>query len=147
MKTKLSKLLASLVLISAPAFAQSIEVTPTGVEIGATATGATGAVIKQDGSEVSILTKDGVNPAELQVVVTEDGNVGVGVAEPEEKLEVEGNAVVSGSATVGGLVVGGAPIFTEGYFESAEYTTPGNGVTLTVPHNMGTSQRGQAVVC
>jgi hypothetical protein len=47
MKTILSNLLAGLVLISAPAFAQSIDVMPSGVDIGATATGATGALIKQ----------------------------------------------------------------------------------------------------
>lgn len=147
MKTTTSNLLAGLVLLAMPVFAQSIDVKPSGVDIGAAATGATGALIKQEGSEVSILHKDGVNPPELRVIVTDEGNVGIGVAAPVEKLEVDGSVAVTadliagGSATVGSLVVGTSTIFTEGYFESAEMAIPDNNVTISVAHGMSARPR------
>lgn len=131
---------------AAQAIAQSINVSSSGVDIGAASTGEVGAVVQQSGQDVLFLSKDGVNDPVLNVIIKGDGNVGVGVAEPEEKLEVDGNITATGSISVGAVVVGGDAFLLEGGFESSAQAFPGEGVTLTVAHGLSGVPKFTSVV-
>ncbi len=120
----------------AQAIAQSINVSSSGVDIGATSTGEVGAVVQQSGQDVLFLSKDGVNNPVLNVIVKGDGSVGVGVAEPEEKLEVDGNVVASGSVSAESLALGGETFLTGKSYNSLEQSLPAGGSTLTVAHGL-----------
>lgn len=129
-------LVASLTLLISSTFAQSISVTPTGVDIGNTTPGTAGTLLQQSGQTTTISTQDGTTST-VRLTVLPNGNVGVGTTTPTEKLSVSGNSTITGSATVGSLTVGSSPIFTVGSFESAEQAIPAAGVLLTVPHGLG----------
>jgi hypothetical protein len=118
-------------------WAQEINVTATGVEVGAAGSSASGSLIQQSGQTTSFVTKDGVNPPEVRMVIKPDGKVGIGTTTPSEKLTVTGNSVTTGSATVGSLVVGTSPILSVGSYESAEQAIPGPGNTITLAHGLG----------
>lgn len=141
MKTHTIPILSALLLCATTALGQAIDVTPSGVSLGATASGANGAVLRQEGSEVTLWTKSGLTPPELRVVVTPGGDVGIGTPAPAAKLEVAGDSLTTGTATVGALVVGTSPIFTEGYFESAPQPIPGPGNIASVAHGMSGTPR------
>lgn len=130
-------LLACLTCSGLSVFAQEINVTSTGVEVGAAGATGSGALIQQSGQTTSFVTKDGVNPPEVRMVIKPDGKVGIGTTTPAEKLTVDGNTVTTGSATVGSLVVGSSPILSVGNFESAPLAFPGSGVTTTITHGLG----------
>jgi hypothetical protein len=117
-------------------WSQEINVTATGVEVGAAGSSATGSLIQQSGQTTSFVTKDGVNPPEVRMVINPDGKVGIGTTTPSEKFTVAGNSVTTGSATVGSLVVGTSTILSEGYFESAEQSIDTN-IMRIVPHGLG----------
>jgi hypothetical protein len=119
MKTMFPRLIVGLVLLAPLAWSQAIDVKPGGIDIGAVATGSTGPVLQIAGADATFATKTSANTTLVNMVVK--GN---------------GDAVVTGSATVGSLVVGTSPIFTQGTFESAEQQIPGSGVTLVVPHGL-----------
>jgi hypothetical protein len=53
--------------------AQEINVTSTGVEVGAAGSSASGSLMQQSGQTTSFVTKDGVNPAEVRMVIEPDG--------------------------------------------------------------------------
>lgn len=93
-------------------------------------------LIQQSGQTTSFVTKDGVNPPEVRMVIKPDGKVGIGTTTPSEKFTVTGNSVTTGSATVGTLVVGTSTILSQGYFESTEQSVADN-TTLTVEHGLG----------
>lgn len=116
-------------------FAQEINVTSTGVGVGAVGSTASGALIQQSGQDTSFVTKDGVNPAETRMIIKGDGKVGIGTTTPSEKLTVAGNSVTTGSATVGSLVVGTSTILTQGFFESTEQSVADN-ATLIMEHGL-----------
>jgi hypothetical protein len=59
-------------------WSQEINVTPTGVEVGAAGSSASGSLIQQSGQTTSFVTKGGVNPAEVRMVIKPDGKVGIG---------------------------------------------------------------------
>ena len=75
-------------------WSQEIKVTTTGVEVGAAGSSASGSLMQQSGQTTSFVTKDGVNPPEVRMVIKPDGKVGVGTSAPTEKLEVAGNIKV-----------------------------------------------------
>lgn len=130
-------LIAGLILGTSVARAQLIDVTPTGVNIGAPTSTTAGALLKQSGQETSFWTQDGVNPPDLRLIIKDSGKVGIGTNTPTEKLEVAGNTKTTGSATVGSLIVGSSTLFNTGTFESVEQAIPGNGNMLTVAHGLG----------
>lgn len=117
-------------------WAQEINVTSGGVEIGAAGSTTSGALIQQSGQDTSFITKDG-GVSSTRVVIKGDGKVGIGTTTPSEKLTVSGNSVTTGSATVGSLVVGSSTILSVGKFESSELAIPGNGNVTTVAHGLG----------
>ena len=137
MKNHVFRLLAVLVITASAGFAQAINVTSTGVDIGATTSTTAGSLLQQSGQTTTFWSKDGVNAPSLLVKIQGDGKVGIGTATPGEKLAVNGNTTTTGSATVGSLVVGSSTIFSVGSFESAPQTIPGTNNTLTVAHNLG----------
>ncbi len=118
-------------------WSQEINVTATGVEVGAAGSSASGSLMQQSGQTTSFVTKDGVNPPEVRMVIKPDGKVGIGTTTPSEKLTVTGNSVTTGSATVGSLVVGSSTLFNTGSFESTEQAVPASGGTITIPHGLG----------
>ena len=126
-------------------FAQAINVTPAGVDMGATTSTTAGALLQQSGQTTTFWSKDGVNTPLLLVKIQGDGKVGIGTGTPSERLSVSGNAVISGNATVGALVVGSTPIFTVGSFESAEQAAPATNTSLTIPHGLGGIPRSVTV--
>ena len=89
-------------------WSQEIKVTTTGVEVGAAGSSASGSLMQQSGQTTSFVTKDGVNPPEVRMVIKPDGKVGVGTSAPTEKLEVAGNIKVGGAVL---SPSGAAPIF------------------------------------
>lgn len=121
-------------------WAQEINVTASGVEIGAAGSAISGALIQQSGQDTSFITKDG-GVSSTRIVIKGDGKVGIGTTTPSEILTVGGNATVAGNVTAGGITVGSSPILTVGSFESAELSIPGGGSTLTVPHGLGGQPR------
>jgi hypothetical protein len=129
--------LAGCVWAATCGWSQEINVTPTGVEVGAAGSSASGSLIQQSGQTTSFVTKDGVNPPEVRMVIKPDGKVGIGTTTPSEKFTVAGNSVTTGSATVGSLVVGTSPILGVGTFESAPMDIPAANATLTVAHGLG----------
>jgi hypothetical protein len=137
MKKTIHHLFAGLILLVSPVVAQSINVTPTGVDIGNTTPGTVGTLLQQTGQTTSVYTQDGTTST-LRLTILPNGNVGIGTTTPPaEKLSVTGNTVTTGSATVGSLIVGTSTLFTVGSFESGEYAIPGLGNNLTVPHGLG----------
>lgn len=137
MKHQVFRLLAVLALTASAGFSQAINVTSTGVDIGATTSTTAGALLQQSGQTTTFWAKDGVNAPSLLVKIQGDGNVGIGASAPSEKLVVNGNTTISGSAAVGSLVVGSSPILSVGSFESSPQTIPGSGNLLTVAHGLG----------
>ncbi len=127
-------------------WSQEINVTATGVEVGAAGSSASGSLMQQSGQTTSFVTKDGVNPPEVRLVIKPDGKIGVGTTTPSEKLTVAGNSVTTGSAKVGSLIVGTSTLFNTGSFESAELAIPGNGSGLTVAHGLGGLPKFSTVV-
>jgi hypothetical protein len=142
----ITALITGSILSSIAINAQSIDVTPNGVNIGATTSTTAGALLKQSGQEMSFFTQDGINPPDLRLIIKGTGNVGIGTNTPSEKLEIIGNTKTSGSATVGSLVVGTSTLFNAGSFESPEFPIPGNGSGLTVAHGLGGLPRFSTVV-
>ncbi len=68
------------------------------------------------------------------------GNVGVGTTAPTQKLEVLGNVSVTGNITVQGTISGA-------YFESAEQSYPASGAVLvSVSHGLGVTPKRWSVV-
>ncbi|MFA6961188.1 MAG: hypothetical protein WC205_10585 [Opitutaceae bacterium] len=130
-------LLVITALVASAASAQTINVTPTGVDIGAPNATTAGSLFQQVGPDTLFWTQDGVNVPDLRMTIKANGNVGIGTNTPTQKLEVAGNTVTTGSATVGSLVVGTSAILSVGKFESAEQTVPTTGNTVTIAHGLG----------
>ena len=78
-------------------WSQEINVTSTGVEVGAAGSSALGSLMQQSGQTTSFVTKDGVNPPEVRMMIKPDGKVGIGTTAPRGKFEVlgEGGLIVS----------------------------------------------------
>jgi hypothetical protein len=129
-------LIAAWALVAAPCFAQSINVTPTGVDIGNTTPGVAGTLLQQSGQTTTISTQDGTTSTP-RFTILPNGNVGIGTIAPATKLAVSGNSTISGTATVGSLTVGSSSIFTVGNFESTEQAIPASGGTITLAHGLG----------
>lgn len=136
MKKTIHHLIAGLTLLVSSGFAQSINVTPTGVDIGNTTPGTAGTLLQQSGQTTSFFTQNATTST-LRMTILPNGNVGIGTATPNAQLAVSGNSTISGSASVGSLTVGSSPIFTVGSFESTEQAIPGGGNSITIPHGLG----------
>jgi hypothetical protein len=109
MKHRVFRLLAVLTLAASAGFSQAINVTPTGVDIGATTSTTAGALLQQSGQTTTFWSKDGVNAPSLLVKIQGDGKVGVGTSTPQEKLEVAGNLKVNSAVLA---PAGSAPMYT-----------------------------------
>jgi hypothetical protein len=108
MKSNAVCLFAGLVLAVSSAFAQAINVTQTGVDMGATTPTTSGALLQQSGQTTTFWAQDGVNAPTLLVKIQGDGKVGVGTSTPSEKLEVAGNLKVNSAVLA---PAGSAPMF------------------------------------
>ncbi len=109
MKHQAFRLLAAFALTASAGFSQAINVTSTGVDIGATTSTTAGALLQQSGQTTTFWSKDGVNAPSLLVKIQGDGKVGVGTATPQEKLEVAGNIKVNSAVL---SPAGAAPMYT-----------------------------------
>ena len=101
-------IITGLILAVSSAHAQSIDITPTSVNIGATTSTTAGALFQQSGQNTSFFTQDGINAPSLRLTIQPNGNVGVGTATPSEKLEVNGNLKVNSAVLA---PTGTAPIY------------------------------------
>lgn len=108
MKSSAFRFLAVFVLTAAAGFSQAINVTPTGVDIGAAGSTTAGSLMQQSGQTTTFWSKDGVNAPSLLVKIQGDGKVGVGTSTPQEKLDVAGNLKVNSAVLA---PEGGAPMY------------------------------------
>jgi hypothetical protein len=108
MKKHAFRLLAFFTLTTVSGFSQAINVTPTGVDIGAANSTTIGSLLQQAGQNTTFWSKDGVNAPSLLLRIQGDGKVGVGTATPQEKLDVAGNLKVNSAVLA---PEGSAPMF------------------------------------
>lgn len=153
MKKQISILLAGIALTAAPALAQSINVTTTGVGIGTTTPASQLHVKDPFGTftaEINLARFDYYNGRSLNILgpLVDDPNTPFTIQTNNALqfridqtnaliIDAAGNTTTPGSATVGSLIVGSSTLFSVGSFTSSEQSIPGNGVTLTVAHGLG----------
>ncbi|NOY36427.1 MAG: hypothetical protein GXO83_02530, partial [Chlorobi bacterium] len=81
--------------------------------------------------DLVFLTRHDENPLTEQMRITEDGNVGIGIQSPAEKLDVNGNAHIAGDLIVDGILTANIHIDTVDVSQITGLL--GQGYTLAFP--------------
>ena len=85
------------------------------------------------GTPNSFLVEDSTNPDTTPFVIDNAGNVGIGTTAPNSKLEVNGNAIITGSLTVTSNITGSRLLITGSDSNSlVRITNTGTGAALAV---------------